>query len=435
MKNLLIVMTGILSIFLITCRKEEKLLIPDVHTDPVDAISSNSAAGHGSIRYRPISYGLCWSKNVNPTINDFHITDSGHFSSTFFRYMLGLKGGTKYYVRAFATNVSGTEYGNEVSFTTEPAEIPELTTLKASNITSVTATSGGNILNDNGASIVTSGVCWSTSPNPTISDSKTIDGTVTGEFIDPVAGLTPLTTYYLRAYTTSDLGTSYGDEVSFTTSSASSSVTDIDGNIYSTISIGNQVWMQQNLKTTRYSNGDLIGTTTPASIDISNESAPEYQWAYDGKEGNVPFHGRLYTWFAVIDGRNLCPAGWHVPSNAEWITLTDYLTDNGYGFEGSRYKIAKSIAYTSGWYSAGIAAGNPGNDQAGNNKSGFSGLPAGSRTGSSFILSGKACYWWSATEQSTTFAWLGCALSYDGGFIENGLINKQNGLSVRCLKN
>jgi uncharacterized protein (TIGR02145 family) len=137
----------------------------------------------------------------------------------------------------------------------------------------------------------------------------------------------------------------------------------------------------------------------------------------------------------VNDSRNVCPSGWHVPSNAEWITLTDYLTNNGYGYGGSRYKIAKSIAYTSGWNSDGVTAGNLGNDQASNNSSGFSALPSGFRISTSFSFAGRGCYWWSATEESTTLAWQGCALWYNSGFIENGYLDKQDGFSVRCLKN
>src|SRR5688500_14669040 len=102
-------------------------------------------------------------------------------------------------------------------------------------------------------------------------------------------------------------------------------VTDIEGNVYHTVTIGTQVWMAENLKTTKYRNGDLIGTTIPATLDISSESAPKYQWAYNGEESIVATYGRLYTWYAVTDSRNVCPTGWHVPSDAEWTTLTTYL--------------------------------------------------------------------------------------------------------------
>ena len=429
--------TIFLEIVLASCQKEEKLTItsPIVTTIEVQNITSNTATSGGFIisAGQLISYGLCWSTEANPTIADNHTIDSLHFNSSFIIYIHGLIGGTKYYLRAFAANINGVGYGNEVSFTTLPATIPELTTATVSNITSTTATSGGNMTNGGGATITASGVCWSTTTNPTITNSKTTDGTDIGEYISPIAGLAPLTTYYLRAYATNGIGTAYGNEVSFTSSSASTSITDIDGNVYSTVTIGNQVWLQQNLKTTRYSNGDLIGTTTPATLDISNDITPKYQWAYDGKESNVPLYGRLYTWYAVTDNRNVCPTGWHVPSNAEWITLTDYLINNGYGYGGSRYKIAKSMAFISGWRDSGTS-GDIGYYQASNNSSGFSALPSGFRISTSFNYAGEGSYYWSATEESTTLAWRGCALWYVSGFVDNGYLEKQDGFSVRCVK-
>jgi uncharacterized protein (TIGR02145 family) len=98
-----------------------------------------------------------------------------------------------------------------------------------------------------------------------------------------------------------------------------------DNERYKTVKIGTQVWMAENLRTTKYRNGDFIGTTTPATLDISGESTPKYQWAYDGIESNVASYGRLYTWYAITDSRKVCPAGWHVPNSSEWNTLFAYL--------------------------------------------------------------------------------------------------------------
>jgi len=102
-------------------------------------------------------------------------------------------------------------------------------------------------------------------------------------------------------------------------------VTDIDGNIYHILTIGTQVWMAENLKTTRYRNGDSIGTTSPATLDLTDELTPKHQWAYDGNKINAVTYGRLYTWYAINDSRNICPTGWHIPTDAEWTTLTDFL--------------------------------------------------------------------------------------------------------------
>src|SRR5664280_2965928 len=99
-------------------------------------------------------------------------------------------------------------------------------------------------------------------------------------------------------------------------------VRDGDGNLYNTITIGTQVWMAENLKATKYLNGEIIGTTT---ANILEESSPKYQWAYGNDENNVPTYGRLYTWYAVTDSRSVCPTGWHVPIDTEWNALTTYL--------------------------------------------------------------------------------------------------------------
>ncbi len=106
------------------------------------------------------------------------------------------------------------------------------------------------------------------------------------------------------------------DSITFVsdTSSSGGTVTDIDGNVYKIVTIGTQKWMAENLKVTKYRNGDLIGTTTPASKDISTESSPKYQWAYNGTANadTINTYGRLYTWYAVTDNRSVCPTGWHI---------------------------------------------------------------------------------------------------------------------------
>ncbi len=116
--------------------------------------------------------------------------------------------------------------------------------------------------------------------------------------------------------------------------------------IFNAIIIGTQVWLQENLKTTRYNNGDLIGTTTPATFDIRPESTPKYQWAYEGNESKADTFGRLYTWYAVTDSRGICPIGWHVPADAEWTTLTDFL--GGTSVAGGKMKTTGTIENSNG---------------------------------------------------------------------------------------
>jgi uncharacterized protein (TIGR02145 family) len=240
-----------------------------------------------------------------------------------------------------------------------------------------------------------------------------------------------MNTYYVRAYATNSAGTAYGNQVTFVTLLA-----DIDGYVYNTVTIGTQIWMRENLKTTKYNNGDLIGTTTPATLDISGESTPKYQWAYDGNESNAATYGRLYTWYAVTDIRNICPTGWHVPTDAEWTTLTDYLTNNGYGYGGSGSGIAKSMAATSGWTIT-TSPGIPGNDQASNNSSYFTALPAGFRDNTepgTFAYLNSYTIWWSSTENLTDAA-LCRAIYYFAAGVDRYSSSDRHGFSVRCIKN
>lgn len=232
------------------------------------------------------------------------------------------------------------------------------------------------------------------------------------------------------------------------TNCRSDSVKDIDGNVYPTITIGTQVWMAKNLKTTKYSNGDLIGTTTPATLNIEGESTPKYQWPYDGNESNVATHGRLYTWYVATDSRNVCPTNWHVPSDSEWTVLTDYLIKNGYSY-GNGYKrmdIAKSLASTTGWV-ADETPGSVGNDQTSNNSTGFTALPSGARLeDGNFYLMGHIGDWWSTTEGGAAFmqglsgiivytpGGLFRDIYYDYCYVNSYSNNKKYGMSIRCLK-
>ncbi len=211
--------------------------------------------------------------------------------------------------------------------------------------------------------------------------------------------------------------------------------TDGDDNNYPMVEVGTQIWLSENLKTTRYLNGDIIGTTTPSTLDISDEITPKYQWACGDSETNVSEYGRLYTWYAITDNRKVCPAGWHVPSYDEWTILTDYLTNYGFGYGGSGDDIAKSMAATSNWTEF-SDAGTIGNDQARNNSSGFSALPSGDRYFGGIFTDkiGDSSYWWSSSEYSDSNAWywITCnSCRYVYRFYES---KKSNGGSVRCIR-
>lgn len=219
LKSITIVL--ILAIFIITgCKKE--YVTPTLRTSNVHAITPTSAISGGEITDNggaPVTAkGICWSTSETPSLGD-NFTVDGSGSGNYTSSMEGLTAGVTYYVRAYATNSVGTDYGNQLSFQTS-AITATLTTSEVTAINGSTAKSGGNITSDGGSPVTLRGVCWSTTMNPTIANGKTEDGAGTGIFISELAGLTASTTYYIRAYATNSQGTSYGNQLTFTTSAA-----------------------------------------------------------------------------------------------------------------------------------------------------------------------------------------------------------------------
>lgn len=219
MKNMFRVSGFILCLFILQSCKE-KPAPPTLTTTAVSEISYTSAISGGNVTDEGgetiISRGICWNTSDKPTISDSKTINDGG-SGEFTANLTGLNPNTLYYVRAYATNSDGTGYGNQVSFTTLEAEIPVLTTKEITSVTPTTAVSGGNITDERGAAVNSRGVCWSTSPNPEISNNKTTDGTGIGSFASTIAGLEPGTKYYIRSYATNSAGTAYGNELNFTT--------------------------------------------------------------------------------------------------------------------------------------------------------------------------------------------------------------------------
>ena len=192
-----------------------------------------------------------------------------------------------------------------------------------------------------------------------------------------------------------------------------------DANIYKTSTIGTQVWMTHNLRTTTYRNGDLIGTTTPATLDISAEATPKYQWAYGGKESNVAANGRLYSWFAVNDSRKICPVGWHMPNDAEWRILSTFL--GGDEIAGGKLKEKGTVHWTKP-------------NEGATNEKGFTALPSGYRFyDGSYLAIGNGGLWWSATEGSAINA-SSRATDYSNTGLTREDNDKRIGFSVRCLQ-
>ncbi|MHC1704130.1 MAG: hypothetical protein AB9846_09510 [Tenuifilaceae bacterium] len=202
----------------LTTPKDTRL--PEVTTGSASSITLNTATLSGTITSfgqssTATQHGHVWAKHNNPTLSDNKTQLGSTSSSTITSNPTGLDESTTYYFRAYATNNIGTSYGGVQNFTTYG--VPTVTTNDVTSITSTTATSGGGVTATGGSSVTGRGVCWSTNQNPTISDSKTTNGTGIGNFTSSITGLTHGTTYYLRAYATNAFGTSYGVQKTFTT--------------------------------------------------------------------------------------------------------------------------------------------------------------------------------------------------------------------------
>jgi uncharacterized protein (TIGR02145 family) len=307
---------------------------------------------------------------------------------------------------------------------------PDVTTVPVTEILYTTATSGGIVTNDGGDQIVAKGVCWGTSSVPTIENSRTADGIGTGTYASSITGLTSGTLYYLRAYASNSMGTTYGSERSFKTHVTGvkfnpdltyGTVTDIEGKSYKTVPIGIQVWMAENLNTSKLNDG----TTIPLIVDDAewtNNLTPAFCWFYNNDTLSKNMYGAYYNWFAVSTGK-LCPAGWHVPSDSEWQLLVNYL--GGSNNAGSKIKEAG----TNNWIF-------PNSDAT--NSSGFTALPAGLRGSMDGTFNGQGYYggWWSTTELNPSP--LGAAWSRwihaDTTVVARSEIFKIDGFTVRCIK-
>jgi uncharacterized protein (TIGR02145 family) len=389
--------------------------LPVLTTSAVSEIADITATCGGNITSDGGSAitarGVCWSIAATPTTADSKTTDgtgTGEFTSS----ITGLTAGTIYYVRAYATNSAGTAYGTAVSFSTlAPQGAPELTTSAVSDITQTTATCGGNITSEGTSAVTARGVCWGTGDSPTTADSKTTDGTGTGEFTSSITDLTAETTYYVRAYATNSIGTAYGTAVSFTTEEGV--ITDFDGNVYTKVTIGTQVWMVEDLRTTHYNNGDSIPNVTGQAEWVAL-TTPGYTW-YNNEEATS--YGAYYNWYTVNTG-NLCPTGWHVPTDAEWTTLITYL--GGDTEAGGKLKEVGTTHYV-----------DP--NTGATNGSGFTALPGGYRNldGPYYDL-GNYGFWWSSTEIGTN-AWSRNTHN-STTIVERNENDKHFGFLVRCLK-
>ena len=395
-----------------------------VTTAVASNISSSDAISGGNVILDGgspvIARGVCWSTILNPTILDSHTTDGsglGAYTST----LSGLLPNTAYHVRAYAINSNFTSYGADLLFNTLPnVFIPTVATSAVTSVTITSATSGGTVSEDGGASVIEKGVCWSTSQNPTISDSHTSDGFGTGPFISNLTNLNSSTLYYIRAYATNSVGTAYGNQISFITLIPTCpgivSIT-YGGQIYNTVKIGQQCWLKENLN---------IGTMIPESQAQTNNDTIE-KYCNGNIESNCDIYGGLYSWDEMMQYNStegiqgICPKGWHIPDEEDLTMLTDNL--GTLSFAGGKMKELGLNHWA--WPNIGAT-----------NNSGFTALPGGWKNeNGGFVPPFYQATFWSSSENATSNAW-SVYLNYGNtNALNYDYWEKTRALSVRCLMN
>jgi uncharacterized protein (TIGR02145 family) len=295
--------------------------------------------------------------------------------------------------------------------------LPVVKTYAPEFVSTTTITVGFRVESDGGAKISDCGLYIGDAPSPETLGSKIKIASDTGTFYVQINGLDGNSLYYMKAYAVNSKGEGLGSQVTFTTPAE---IKDFDNNPYETVIIDKQVWMASNLKTTHYMNGDLISTTSAPASDITSESTPKYQWSFNGDDANASVYGKLYTYYAVTDTRKICPAGFHVPSDAEWIMLENYL--GGANYAASFLKENGNSHWNS-----------PYNTDA-NNVTLFRALPGGYRntTGTFFYLKDYG-FWWSSTEGDISNVWVR-SMYTQSSQISRLSFAKRFGASVRCIK-
>jgi uncharacterized protein (TIGR02145 family) len=391
-------------------------IVPQVETSEAQYITYNSATMGGSITSdggsEIIAKGICFGTNPNPTIQG-DTTNQGAGIDGFEIELTDLIPNTTYHARAYATNKIGTNYGEEVSFMTESG-FP-IVTVEMSGLYYKRALATLKIMWSGASPITGSGLVYSSEHAvPDISDILWPSSS-TAEVVErQLTELTPGTLYYVRAYAQNSQGTAYSDVVAFNTKSANP-VTDVDGNVYQMVVIGDQAWMAENLRVTKYNNSDAIGTTTN---DVSGEASPKYQWSYNNNDANAPTYGRYYTYFAMTDSRKVCPDGTHFPSLEEMTTM---FAVNG--TNGGKYKLTGTTV----WLTPNTGA---------TNTLGFNAPGAGQRDQNSafYGYQESAMYMTSTPNANDATRFYGTYISYDNTPVTTTeWFVKRAGFSVRCV--
>jgi uncharacterized protein (TIGR02145 family) len=386
---------------------------PVVDTDSIGSIAGTGATFYGkvtsdgdtAVTVQWFKYGLSAG-----SLSD-SLAVSG-VATPFSAVASGLANGTTYFVAAFAKNVKGTAPGDTLSFTTLAK--PTVDTDLATSVAATTATLNARITATGGAAVTAAGFKYGTDAGLTTPTDVPGSGP-SSPFTAALTGLTGSTQYWAVGYATNSAGTSYGDTITFTTASAftcGTSTVSFDGYAYSTVLIGAQCWFAENVRADNYNNGDLIpgNLSNTAWYTTSSGAHTVFDEGGANEATNLATYGRLYNWHAVNDARGLCPTGWHVPTDAEWTTLTTAL--GGASVAGTKLK-------TAAW--------------GGDNSSGFGALPGGIRFdfGDTLAL-GTDGNWWSSSPHGSNALYRYLYASDPDIYRDN--FPRNMGFSVRCAQ-
>jgi len=399
---------------------QNQLSVPKATTSNATNILSNGVTLNGAVTANGLStnvsfeYGTSTSYGNTITANQSPLT--GYSETNVSASINGLAIGTTYHFRIIASNSLGVVNSNDMTFTTL-GQAPTVTSSAASSITSISAQLNGTVNPNFLSTSVVFEYGTSTSYGNTVNASQSpVTGTTSTNVSASITGLAASTLYHFRIVANNTLGTSNSNDMTFTTLS-NSQIVDIDGNVYNTINIGTQIWMKENLKTTKYRDGiaitycvDTVGWT------LLSDGAYCF-WGNDVSNKNT--YGALYNYYSVVSSHNLCPTGWHVPTDNEWSTLETYL--GGASTAGGKLKETG----TTYWGTPNLGA---------TNESGFTARPGGMRGADGlYIYIGTYGYWWSSTANLSTDAW-NRRLYCNSTDVTRSNDNKKLGASVRCIK-
>ena len=397
-----------------SCKDDANYNLATVSTGLLSNISDSTVSCTGEVTdegsYEVTAKGFCWDTNGSPLVTSDNVSNNGTGKGGFSIDITGLTPSTLYYIRAYATNKVGTKYGDLRSFWTFGP--PVSSTEYAVDVTSTEAVISGRLIYNGGEPITEIGMCYGTNETPSLSDNVLVYTGSDSIFSFPLTGLSPKTTYYFCTYATNSKGTSYGNVRMFNT--IEMGISDVDGNSYDVVQLGNQVWFASNLSVTKYNNLQDIPHLTD-SVEWSQTTSPAWCY-YKNNSSYGEGYGVLYNWYAA-NSDNLCPTGWRVPTDADWEELEDFLGRDA----GNKLKLVDDKY----WISV----------NGFTNESNFSAVGSGYRMpNGEFRGIRRDAEWWTSDDTEGSYEYLWEVTTSSSG-MSRLTADKNRGVSIRCMRN